>query len=39
MELYEYDKDIFERKNILTEKPDIMKELLPILAKGNRFVN
>ncbi|WP_075967796.1 sulfatase [Parabacteroides massiliensis] len=31
MELYEYDKDIFERKNILAERPDIVEELLPIL--------
>lgn len=36
MELYEYDKDIFERKNIVKEKPEVVKELLPVLEEANQ---
>lgn len=36
-ELYEYRKDIFERKNIAREKPDVIESLLPLWEKGNTF--
>jgi hypothetical protein len=36
-ELYEYKQDIFERKNIADEKPEIVHELMPLWEKGNTF--
>ena len=36
MELYEYDKDIFERKNIYEEKPDVVEKLFPLLIHQKR---
>ena len=33
MELYEYDKDIFERKNIALEKPEVVESLFPVLIQ------
>ncbi len=35
IELYDYRNDPFETKNLTSEKPEIVKELLPILEKGN----
>ncbi len=35
IELYDYENDPHETKNIAKIKPDMVQELLPILAKGN----
>jgi arylsulfatase A-like enzyme len=34
-ELYEYNRDIFERKNIAGENPDVLTSLIPLWEKGN----
>ena len=34
-ELYQYNHQLFERKNIANEKEDIVNELLPLWEKGN----
>jgi arylsulfatase A-like enzyme len=34
-ELYEYGPDLFERKNIAAENPDILSSLMPLWEKGN----
>lgn len=36
-ELYEYKQDIFERKNIADEHPEIVQSILPLWEKGNTF--
>ncbi|MBJ2175521.1 sulfatase [Aureibaculum sp. A20] len=35
LELYDHDKDPWETKNIAKENPEIVRLLLPLLAKGN----
>lgn len=36
-ELYQYDEDRIERKNIAKEKPDVVQKLLPLWEQGVRF--
>ena len=38
IELYDYLEDPYETKNLASEKPAIVKELMPILEKGNRGI-
>ncbi|NQT76724.1 MAG: DUF4976 domain-containing protein [Bacteroidetes bacterium] len=35
IELYDYLEDPYETKNLASDKPEIVKELLPVLEKGN----
>ena len=35
IELYDYMEDPYETKNLASEKPGIVKELMPLLEKGN----
>ena len=35
IELYDYLEDPFETRNLASDKPEIVKELMPILEKGN----
>lgn len=35
IELYDYLEDPFETKNLASVKPEIVKELMPVLEKGN----
>ena len=35
IELYDYLEDPFETKNLASDKPEIVKKLMPILEKGN----
>ena len=34
-ELYEYKQDLFERRNIASEREDVIETLLPIIESGN----
>jgi arylsulfatase A-like enzyme len=36
-ELYDYGQDIFERKNISDDKPEVIDELNPLWERGNTF--
>lgn len=36
-ELYEYQENILESKNVAAEKPDVIAELTPLWEKGNTF--
>ena len=35
LELYNHTKDPFETRNIASEKPEVLHQLLPVLEKGN----
>jgi arylsulfatase A-like enzyme len=35
IELYDYLEDPFETRNLATDKPEIVKKLMPVLEKGN----
>jgi arylsulfatase A-like enzyme len=36
-ELYDYGQDLFERKNISNDKPEVVDELIPLWKGGNTF--
>ena len=35
IELYDYNRDLKETKNIAAEKPEMVEQLMPVLEKGN----
>lgn len=39
VELYDHKKDAWESKNVATENPEVVKELLRVLEKGNTVID